>query len=67
MLKILKLCLAGFAALWTLGVVIGVVSDLGQHGGTIGIAKLAAGLGVTAACAAITWWLFSWAQRKPAK
>ena len=64
-MKILKLLIASFAALWTLSVVVGVVSDLGKHGGTIGVAKLAAGIGVSAACAALTWWLFTWALKRP--
>lgn len=65
--KIVKLLIAILAALWTLGVVIGVVADLGKHGGTRGVTQLAAGIGVSAACAAITWWLFTWALKKSAK
>ncbi|HEX5104349.1 MAG TPA: hypothetical protein VFV87_11090 [Pirellulaceae bacterium] len=65
MWKIIKLGIATLAALYTLGVVIGFVSNLGQHGGTRGVTHLAAGIGVTAASAAITWWLFTWALKKP--
>jgi hypothetical protein len=64
-MRIVKFCLAGLAALWTIGVAAGVIADLGKYGGTIGTAKLAAGIGVTAAFAAITFWLFQWALRKP--
>ena len=52
-MRIIKLCIATLAALWTIGVVAGVVADIGKSGGTIGIARLAAGLGVTAGLAAV--------------
>ncbi len=63
-MKFLKLGVAILAALWTIGVAIGVIAELGKHGGTRGIASTAAGIGVTAALAAVTFWLFQWALRK---
>jgi hypothetical protein len=63
-MKIVRLLLAILAALWTLGVAVGVISEMGKHGGTLGIAHLAAGIAVTAGLAAVTYWLFQWALRK---
>jgi len=63
--KIVKLIIASLAALWTLGVVVGVVSEFGKHGGTRGTAQLAAQFAAIAFCVAITACLFSWALKKP--
>ena len=64
-MKIIKLGGAVLAALWTIGVAVGVITEVGAHGGTRGVSSLAAGIGVTAALAAVTYWLFQWALRKP--
>jgi hypothetical protein len=63
--KVIKLSIAGLAALWTIGVAAGFVSNIGQHGGTRGTVEFAAGIGSTAACIAITYWLFQWALKQP--
>jgi hypothetical protein len=64
-MKVLKLALAILAALWTLGVVVGVVSNFGAHGGTRGMSERAAGVAAISMCAVITYWLFQWAVRNP--
>ena len=53
-MKFVKLLLGTLAALWTVGVIAGVIKDLGDHSGTRGVAQFAAGVGVTALCAAIS-------------
>lgn len=63
--KIVKLLIAILAALWTLGVVVGVVSEFGKHGGTRGVAQFAAQFAAIAFCVAVTACLFSWALKTP--
>lgn len=64
-MKFLKLTIATVAALWTIGVIAGVVLDIGKHGGTRGVAQLAGGIGASALCLVITYWLFVWALKTP--
>jgi hypothetical protein len=64
-MKIVKLAIAILAALWTAGVVFGVIAEMGKHGGTRGIATLAGGVAAAAMMGLITYWLFQWALRKP--
>jgi hypothetical protein len=60
----LRYALAGLAALWTVGVAIGVIANRGQHEGARGTTDLIAGIAAIAVCAAITAWLFQWAAKK---
>jgi hypothetical protein len=64
-MKIFKLILAALAAIWTVGVLVGVVKGLDGHGGTRGVTELAAGIAAFAMCLTITVWIFQWALRKP--
>ena len=63
-MKIIRLIIAIIAALWTVGVAVGVIQDLGKHQGVRGTTQMFAGLGVTVACLAITICLFKWALRR---
>src|SRR5262245_33154640 len=64
-MKIGRLILAVLAALWTIGIAAGVVSELGKHGGTRGITENAGGLAAVAIMLVVTIWLFQGAFRKP--
>jgi len=64
-MKILRLVLAVLAALWTIGVAVGVAKDFGRHGGTRGMVEMVGGAAVTLAMLALTIWLFQGIFRKP--
>ena len=67
-MKVVRLIFAILAALWTLGVAAGVVSNLGKHDGTRGLTEAAGGLAALAIALGITIWLFQGvvpALRKP--
>ena len=64
-MKFFKLAIAVVFALWTLGVMVGVVSQIGSHGGTRGTAELVGGIAAGLIMIAVTAWLFQWALRKP--
>jgi hypothetical protein len=57
-MKTTRLIFAILAALWTLGVAAGVVSNLGKHDGTRGLTEAAGGIAALAIAIGITVWLF---------
>ena len=57
-MKIIRLIFGILAALWTVGVVVGVVSEFGKRGGTLGIMDIAAGAAGICIMLVITIWLF---------
>ena len=63
-MKAFRLVIAIIAALWTVGVLVGVVQELGNHQGVRGTTQMFAGIGATVACLAVTAWLFKWALRR---
>ncbi|MBT4863788.1 MAG: hypothetical protein HON53_01530 [Planctomycetaceae bacterium] len=63
-MKAFRLIIAIIAALWTVGVAVGVIQELGTHQGVRGTTQMFAGAGATLACLAITVWLFTWALRR---
>jgi hypothetical protein len=57
-MKIVRLIFAILAALWTVGVIVGVISEFGKHGGTRGIVDIAASVFAVCFMLVITIWLF---------
>lgn len=62
-MKIIRLLVAIVAALWSVGVAVGVVREFGTHDGVRGTTQIVAGIGATLLCFVITVWLFKWALR----
>lgn len=62
-MKIIRFLIAGAVALWTVGIAVGVVRKIGQHGGVRGTTDIFAGIGVFTAFLLFTIWSFQWALR----
>lgn len=60
---VIRYVLALAAALWTIGVVAGVVMEAGKHSGTRGLTELFMGIGAVAVCCYFTVILFRSARR----
>lgn len=65
-MKIIRFGIAILAALWTVGVAVGALQELGKEQGARGTTQLFVSIGVTAGCTAITVMLFRWAIRSSA-
>ena len=63
-MKVIRFIIAGFAALWTLGVIAGVIQNFGEHQGPRGTIVMFAGLAGILICLVITVWSFQWALQR---
>jgi hypothetical protein len=57
-MKIIRIALAILAAVWTIGVAVGVISRFGQHEGPRAATDIFGGIAAIAVCTLITVWLF---------